>query len=230
MNKISSSVDFYLGQTYHRNLESYKKLHELVETYYIAFSFAVFTAAYCVTLPFMKLYTEGITDAEYKDVWLPFLFVVIELLSSIRSVSAKLINISGNAPNTRWNTIAEATLTLVSSLILVQFLGLRGVLLGMIISALYRVNDILIFVNHKVLRRKHCKIYSMVIINFVFFAMFAVVNTWLEVRIKSYLHFALYGLVTLGCTCAVFLVVNSLIRRDLCAILWRIVTSRMKKK
>ena len=56
LNKVSSSFDFYLGQAFHRSREEHRKAHEIAETYYIAFSFAIFTAAFCVTLPFINLY------------------------------------------------------------------------------------------------------------------------------------------------------------------------------
>ena len=122
LNKTSGSFDFYLAQSFHKSRDEHRKLHEIAETYYIAFAFAIFTAAFCMSLPFVKLYTAGVDDAKYVDRLLPYLFVIIELFSCTRSVSSKLILVAGHAKNTRVNTIIEATITLVSSLIFVTII------------------------------------------------------------------------------------------------------------
>ena len=228
MNKISGSFDYYLGQTFHRSREEHQKLHDLIETYYIAFSFAIFTAAFCVTLPFVKLYTAGVNDADYLDRLLPYLFVIIELFSGVRSVSSKLILISGNAKTTRVNTIIEASITLICSLIFVQFFGLRGVLLGSIASTLYRTNDILIFANRRILDRKPYKVYAVMLTDFLVFAVFAVLNHALHITVASYLQFVAFGVVTLVSTVVAFFAVNSLVRPDLFKMLIGILSSRRR--
>lgn len=230
MNKISASVDFYLGQAFHRSKEEYQKLHDLVETYYITFSFAVFTAAFCVTLPFMKLYTSGVEDVKYADALLPYFFVIIELFSCIRSFSSKLILVSGNAKKTRPNTIIEASITLFSSLIFVQYWGLHGVMMGGILSQLYRTNDILIFSNLKILKRKPTKIYITMATNFLVFAAFAMINHVLNIEIISYFHFIIFGIVTLICTCFVYFIINSVVRNDLFKMLVKIFVNSIKAK
>ena len=228
MNKISGSFDYYLGQTFHRSREEHQKLHDLIETYYIAFSFAIFTAAFCVTLPFIRLYTAGVNDADYLDVLLPYLFVIIELFSAVRSVASKLILISGNAKTTRINAIIQASITLTCSLIFVQFLGLHGVLLGSVASEIYRVNDMLIFSNRKILNRKPYKIYFVMMVCFLVFAMFAVVNHLLNITITSYIQFAGFGIITLVSTCVVYFMIISLVRLDLLKMLLGILYSRKR--
>ncbi len=215
LNKVSSSFDFYLGQAFHRSREGHRKAHEIAETYYIAFSFAIFTAAFCVTLPFINLYTADVVDTNYMDAFLPYLFVGVELFSCTRSVSSKLILVAGHAKNTKINTIIEASITLVSSLILVQFLGLHGVLLGAILSTLYRTNDILIYTSRKILQRRLYKIYITVLVNFGVFVAIACLNNALSINITSYWQFALYGVLVLLCTCIMYFVINSIVRLDL---------------
>lgn len=228
MNKISGSFDYYLGQTFHRSREEHQKLHDLVDTYYIAFAFSIFTAAYCVSLPFIRLYTAGVNDADYLDALLPYLFVIIELFSCVRSVSSKLILISGNAKSTRINTITEASITLVCSLIFVQFFGLRGVLFGALASMIYRTNDIIVFTNLKILNRKPYKAYALMLTDFLVFSVFAAVNHLLDITIRSYFEFFIFGVITLVSACIAYFTVNSLVRLDLFKMLISILTSHRR--
>lgn len=204
--KISSSIDFYLGQTYHRSKEEYIKLHDVTECYYITLTFSVFTAAYLMTLSFIRLYTNGVQDANYIDGLLPLLFIFIELLSCTRLISSKLINIAGHAKNTRINTIIEASINLVSSLILVNIWGLRGVLLGTILASLYRTNDIVLYVNKKILNRNPLKTYKVFFVNIaVFIFIFLVEKFVIQITAKSYFEFALKGLIVLALSLTVYL-------------------------
>lgn len=208
---FNKGFDFILGQEYNRDEKNYVRFHDAYETIYMALVFATMTTACILTLPFVRLYTKGVSDINYVDAKLPFLFAVIQLLSCCRAVSAKLITISNHARNTVPNTMIEAGLNLSCSLILVQFMGIYGVLCGTIIALLYRTNDIIIYANTRILKRKPLHTYKNMLLYFGLFFVFLFMFQLIHISCPSYLSlflnavwialivFGTYGVIALAC-------------------------------
>lgn len=64
---------------------------------YIAFSaiFVLLTTAYALILPFVALYTQGVSDADYHDVTIAFLMTAITAIEMMHIPSGHLINMAG---------------------------------------------------------------------------------------------------------------------------------------
>ena len=103
--------------------------------------------------PFIELYTEGVKSISYSYIKLVILFVTIAILNSGRVPGVMLINAAGHYQKTQYRALIEAGSNLGISLILIQFIGIYGVLLGTIISFIYRTFDILIYSNKYILKR-----------------------------------------------------------------------------
>lgn len=192
---FNKGIDFILGQEYNRGIDGYKVIHDAYETLYMAMVFAFMTVACILTIPFVKIYTSGITDANYIDYLLPILFAAIQVLSCSRAVSAKLIAISGHARNTQINTIIEAVLNLTASLIFVQFWGVHGVLYGTIVALLYRTNDVIIYANMKILKRKPFKTYKNMLADIVLMVLFILVFHSISLKEMGVMSFLGWGVV-----------------------------------
>lgn len=80
---------------------------------------------------FVKLYTQSITDINYIDFIAALIFSFNLMLECSRGASLASANIAGKAPDTTWRYILEAAINLVSSLILVNFIGMKPFLLDM---------------------------------------------------------------------------------------------------
>lgn len=120
--------------------------------FYGVMSIVLGTAAIMIT-PFIELYTECVKSISYSDIKLVILFVTIAILNSGRVPGVMLINAAGHYQKTQYRALIEAGSNLGISLILIQFIGIYGVLLGTIISFIYRTFDILIYSNKYILKR-----------------------------------------------------------------------------
>ena len=136
VSAINGSVSFVLGQTYHTDRAHFLRLYRAFETYNMALTFALYLTADVFILPFLKLYTAGVTDISYLDPVLPHLFVCTYLLSNGRAAAQRVI---------------ESVINLLISLLLVVPLGMYGVLIGTIAALLYRTNDMIFYASHKLL-------------------------------------------------------------------------------
>ena len=136
VSAINGSVSFILGQTYHTDRARFLRLYRAFETCNMALTFALYLTADVFILPFLKLYTAGVTDTSYLDPVLPHLFVCTYLLSNGRAAAQRVI---------------EYVINLLVSLLLVVPLGMYGVLIGTIAALLYRTNDMIFYASHKLL-------------------------------------------------------------------------------
>ena len=148
-----------LGQTFNSDRKHFLKLQEVYETYYLGISFFFFTVTLVMLPSFMKIYSQGITDASYVDKYLPLLFVALNVLMYARRTSSQIINFAGHFKQTQIRSIIESTINLTVSLILVFKIGMYGVLIGTIAALFYRTNDVIIYANLNILGRQPWKTY-----------------------------------------------------------------------
>ncbi|MGD1820451.1 MAG: hypothetical protein ACPKOI_11335 [Pleomorphochaeta sp.] len=195
ISTINNSIYYILGQTFHKNNSLYICVHDTYEIFYLALIFSFFSSAYILITPFILLYTKGVVDVNYVNLYLPILFTIVQLLSCSRAISAKLIAISGHARNTQKNTIIEAVINLTVSIILVNLIGIYGVLIGTIIALLYRSNDIIIYANKKILRRSPKKIYLVLLVNYLVFLFIVIISQNITLSILNYAQFVKYGFI-----------------------------------
>ena len=214
MNTISGSISFQLGQTYSINKKKFIKLYDIYETYYTVLNFTVCATMYLFILPFMKLYTRGITDANYIDSVLPFLFVCVNLLANGKLPSNQVINVAGHFEETKWKGICEALLNIVVSILGVIKFGLYGVLIGTIVALLYRANDMIIYANRKVIGRSPIKTYLRWGVNIVIFLLFINVGEKIQWNNSTYLYIIFNAGVFCLCIGIIYVLINSLIERN----------------
>ncbi|MEE1013321.1 MAG: sugar isomerase, partial [Clostridia bacterium] len=171
LNLGINSVGFAFGQIYSTNKERFKKIIDIFETYYSAVAFSVFVVVLCLYTPFMKLYTANVTDINYVDIYLPWLFVLIELLTVMRTPMLNTINYAGHFKATLSRTIIETIINLGVSLFMVFVIGIPGVLIGTITALLYRTTDIIIYTNKKILDRTPMKTFFIYLIDIGLFVL-----------------------------------------------------------
>ena len=204
---VYNSVSFLLGQTRQINLERYKRMIDLTESVYSALAYAFYAVALYLYLPFMRLYTRGVTDANYVDQKLAVLFVAIALLSQSRVPMVQTIEYSGHFKQTAPRAIAEAAINLSVSLVGVALWGIYGVLLGTVAALLYRTNDIIIYANTKCLYRKPWKTYAIYLVNLLVLLSTTVVFPFLfgGLAMDSYPSLVLTAVCVTACSVAMFL-------------------------
>lgn len=153
VSTINSGISFAMGQAYNTDKKKFNSLYNAFETYNMALTFSLYCTASLFVLPFLKLYTAGITDVHYVDPLLPYLFVATYLLSNGRSAAQRVIEYAGHFKLTQNRSIVESIINIVVSLICVVRFGIYGVLCGTIAALLYRTNDMILYASRKLLNR-----------------------------------------------------------------------------
>ena len=197
ISTITGSVQFILGQTFKANKEKYEKLLDVYEACSMALVFSLYCIANLFILPFMRLYTSGISDIHYIDHSLPYLFILVYLLNNGRESSNLSIKFAGHFKQTVSRTVFESVINLSVSILCVLRFGIHGVLMGTIVALLYRANDMVIYANKRILKRSPWITYRRWLLNLVLFICVtaAAKLTLAHVALDTYTRIILWAIV-----------------------------------
>lgn len=211
---IRDAVEFKLANLFHTDRPAFLKMFRAFEVYYITLAFSVFSVLNFFILPFIAVYTAGVTDVNYIRSLLPILFVFINLLSAGRYPSEAMIYISGHFKQTQRSASVETWINLLSSVILVHIWGIEGVLLGTILSSLYRAVYLLQYVNRNIIGRSPAPAYLCWFVNIIVFLLTLFINRWIMVELDSYLKIMLFAIPYAAGTFVLYFTVVSVCMRD----------------
>ncbi|MBQ2285123.1 MAG: sugar isomerase [Clostridia bacterium] len=175
ITSITSGFSFALGQMFQVNKEKFMKVYNVYETFYIMATFIIYTLMAVFLLPLIQIYTKGINDANYTNVYLVLLFVIMNLLSNGKLPSNHVLEFSGKFEETRSHAIWEMVINLVVSVFAIIKWGICGAIVGTIIALLYRGTMMIYYSNRKVLGRSIFNTYKLWLVNGGIFALVMVI-------------------------------------------------------
>lgn len=154
LQALSNAVTANFGHLLHKGdndeiCDIYDK-YERVYYYLIGIVFGICSFAIC---PFVKLYVGNVNGVEYADSILGILFVSVAVLSNVRIPQLTIVTAAGHYKETQNHAIVEALINIVVSIILVNVYGIYGVLIGTIVSFLYRDVMFVWYTNRCILKR-----------------------------------------------------------------------------
>lgn len=121
--------------------------------------FSVGTIAYSclfiLVVPFVSIYTSGITDADYSRPLFALLLAISQFIGCIKTPYQNVADAAGHFKQTRNSAIIEAVLNITISIVTVMQLGLIGVAIGTLLSTLYRTVYLAIYTSKNILHRTH---------------------------------------------------------------------------
>ncbi|OGF56233.1 MAG: hypothetical protein A2452_13555 [Candidatus Firestonebacteria bacterium RIFOXYC2_FULL_39_67] len=145
LNGLSSSVGNVIAR---KELKILQKTTEETESIFYGLLTIFFSITMVTLMPFVRLYTRGISDANYDLPTIGILFVINGIFSNLKAPQGMLVISAGMYKETRKQSTIQALILVVAGVILVPSFGLAGVLVASCLSNLYRVVDLLYFVPH----------------------------------------------------------------------------------
>lgn len=143
MSGISSSFgDLIIRKEQKRFQKAYIDFEGL---YYLLIA-GIYAITFVMIMPFVKVYTLGITDTNYNLPWIGFLMVLNGLMFNIKTPQGMLVIAAGLYKETRWQTTTQALIMLILGIVLGYMHGLEGILIASILSNLYRDIDLVYFI------------------------------------------------------------------------------------
>ena len=129
--------------------------------------YALIAGVYGVTLatitPFVCLYTKNATDMNYNLPWLGFLLAFNGLLYNLKTPQGMMVISAGLYKETKWRAFTQAMIVIVGGTVGGLLWGLPGILLGEILSNIYRDIDLGYYIPHHLIGSSPWKTYRRMI-------------------------------------------------------------------
>ncbi len=192
-------------------MQKVKEVFMIFESIYFAMIAWAFSTTFILILPFIEVYTRGVSDAEYIRPELAILFISVGAVSNIRIPAQTLIHSAGHFKQTKNRAIAEAAINLSASLFFVQIFGMEGVLIGALCSYLYRTTDIIFYASRKILDHSlTLTIYKLGINLLLSVAAVLPIQLFLTIQPKNFIEWTGYALLLSAWNFGIIIVGNIL--------------------
>lgn len=209
LHTVNEALEFKIAYAYHTDRKLFLQTFKAYETYFIAFSFALYTVMNYFAMPFMALYTAGVEDIDYLMPYLPLVFALSNLLAVGKYPLLSMVYISNRFKQTQYSAIIESVINITVSIVLIQFFGIYGALLGTVASALYRAVDLIFYANKKIIERSVFSSLKCWILNFAVFALINYFNRYIIFDLSSYGKLILYCIPYALGAFALYFIVNA---------------------
>ena len=205
---LSKSINFVLGQKFHIDVCEFMKLYDAYEYLSILGVYIINTILFINIIPFMKIYTLDFNDSRYVDSLIALMFFIIAIIGAARTASVQAIAISGKFKETKKHALYESILNIVISLLLIKIWNIYGVLLGTIVSSLYRTIYLIDFSAKNIVMRSKRPTYKRWAVNSFVFIIYFSLNEVLGLNITTYTRLIVFAIINSIITITGFLLVN----------------------
>jgi O-antigen/teichoic acid export membrane protein len=155
LTTFSGGLSAMFGDLLVRNeIGTLQKAYQQYEYLYYGLLAWGYACAAILIMPFLEIYTQKFTDADYIRPVIAALFVAVGILSNIKTPQGMLVISAGLYKETKIQSLIQAIINVVFSAALAPSLGIAGVLIGSILSNLYRDIDLIFFIPKTVTKLK----------------------------------------------------------------------------
>lgn len=158
INSIWNAFSPSMGNTLASgNIKNLNEKFDMLEYINFILTFACFSIGSMLIAPFVMLYTDGITDADYFRPIFGILLMIAEGIYVLRSPYVNLAYSANKFKDITRHAVIEVLINILLSLILVPSLGIIGVAIGTITAMAYRTAYQIIYLRKNIIKRPFMK-------------------------------------------------------------------------
>lgn len=192
--------------------ENLNRKFNIYEVFYFTTATIVYTSTIILIVPFVSIYTKGITDANYIRPIFGVLLVLSEFMWAIRLPYSSITIAAGHFKETKKGAWIEAITNIVLSIILVFKYGIIGVAIGTLVAMLIRTIEFVYHTNKYILNRNIFESVKKIIIIIIEVLLIVFLSKYLpKINIISYLTWIEYALLVSILSIAIVLLINVII-------------------
>jgi len=166
---------------------------------------------FAMYIPFIKLYTSGIDDCEYIFPLTALLFVLNGVFYNLKTPAGILIGAAGVFKETQTGTVIQTLIAVVVCIALTPVWGINGLLIGLILSNLYRVIDLVIFMAKNVTGLSIADSFKRIFISLVVFVLSCLPFFFVDMTASGYAMWAVKAMIVFVWALFVTIIVNLLL-------------------
>lgn len=188
-----------------------KELHQLQASFFkykhmLSFmSSVLFGATAILIVPFIRLYTSGVTDANYIQPLFALVLLFTEAIDGFIHPCCSLPISANQLKESRWGSYGEAGINIVLSLILVHWNPLVGVALATLIATIFKSVFYIVYSSRYILHIRLGKLLKSYLFTIGLIGIFAILGVIVlsKAQINSYFQWILWGVIECAITFAV---------------------------
>lgn len=169
----------------------------MIRIEYLLFSVGTiaYSCLFILVVPFVTVYTSGITDAEYSRPIFALLLSAAQFIGCVRTPYQNVVDAAGHFKQTRNSAIIEAGLNVAISIVAVMQFGLVGVAIGTLVSTLYRSIYIMIYASKNILKRSNWNFVKRIVCSLIEMGLiYILTNIFVNVNVTDYISWFIYAI------------------------------------
>lgn len=191
----SSGILSYMGQMYSiGNMERVSKFFDKIEWMIHEGVVLIFSITAVLIVPFVKVYTSGISDAEYIQPLFALFIVIAHASHCIRLPYFLLVKSSGKYKETQSYFIYSTILNIVLSIVLVNIMGLPGCAIGTLVAMFLQTVCLARYTYKCLLKKDIMFFYRRIIYDVVQFGVIVIVGRMFALNKISYVSWIIMAL------------------------------------
>lgn len=195
--------------------ENLRKKFNMYEVIYNLISTICYSCTIILIVPFVKVYTLNIDDANYIRPLFGCLLTISEFIWAIRQPYNSLIKAAGHFKETQKGAWVEAITNILISIILVNKYGIVGVAIGTIIAMLIRTIEFIYHTNKYILKRNQFESIKKIILIVIETIMIVFLSRYLpNIEVISYITWIEYAILVFILSLIIVIPINIILFRN----------------
>lgn len=213
---FTSGIDSSFGDMIAKGeKQQLNKNFNVYEWLYFTIVTIVYSCTILLIVPFVKVYTLGITDANYIRPLFGVLLVVSEFIWSVRLPYSSITLAAGHFKETRKGAWLEAIINIVISLALVWKFGIVGVAIGTLVAMLIRTCEFVYHTSKYILQRSiWVSVKRIIVIAIEVLLVILIVNVLPQIEVISYMTWVLQAIITAIVAIIVVIGINIIVFKE----------------
>lgn len=154
VNVFSNGIDAAIGNLIARNADSTLQKGILYYEWIIHVASTIaFTCTAVLIVPFIMIYTQGVTDTDYYKPLFGYLLCIAQFAATTRLPYLNVVEAAGRFRDTKNGAIAEAVINIALTIPFVIAWGCTGAVVGTIAATVFRTVQYAVYASRKLLNR-----------------------------------------------------------------------------
>lgn len=205
---FSSGIEAAFGNMIATNQEEFlKKIFNIFELVFFMITIILFTSCLILLMPFITIYTKGVSDVNYYRPVLGLLMILTEVAYCFRLPYHSVVIAAGRFKETKKGAFIEAGINIFLSFLLINYFGMTGVVFSTLCATSFRTVQYVYYLKDNILKRSSYAFFKKLFINFLSFFMILIISQKFHYNVNTYGQWLLYAIKT---TIFVFITVLSI--------------------
>lgn len=195
--------------------EQLNKSFKVYEVFYFTLITIVYSCTLMLILPFINVYTNGITDANYYRPVFACLLVLAEFMWTLRLPYNSITLAAGHFKETMKGAWVESITNIVLSVILVFKYGIVGVAIGTLVAMIIRTIEFMYHTSKYILDRSIWYTFKRLIIIAIEVIIVVIISSLIpSIGVINYITWAMQAIIIAVIASIVVITINCLIYRE----------------